>query len=119
MNSKVCVTCGRSFEWRKKWEKNWNQVKYCSDQCRKVSKKQSPDLLYSSRILELLLSRKRGVSICPSEVLALLDRSHKELMEQVRQAARILAHKGVIEITQKNQVVNPDSFKGPIRLRLK
>ncbi|MBL7951747.1 MAG: DUF2256 domain-containing protein [Flavobacteriales bacterium] len=31
---KVCATCGRPFQWRKKWEKVWNDVKYCSDRCR-------------------------------------------------------------------------------------
>ncbi len=23
-----------NFTWRKKWEKVWNEVKYCSDRCR-------------------------------------------------------------------------------------
>lgn len=32
--SKPCVACGRPMSWRKKWEKNWEQVKYCSDACR-------------------------------------------------------------------------------------
>ncbi|MDO9013360.1 MAG: DUF2256 domain-containing protein [Polynucleobacter sp.] len=32
--SKDCVCCGRPFNWRKKWEKVWNEVKYCSDRCR-------------------------------------------------------------------------------------
>ena len=32
--SKVCAVCGRPFTWRKKWEKNWPEVKYCSDKCR-------------------------------------------------------------------------------------
>ena len=31
--SKTCVVCNRPFNWRKKWEKNWNDVKYCSKQC--------------------------------------------------------------------------------------
>ena len=31
---KVCQTCGRPFTWRKKWEKVWEEVKYCSDRCR-------------------------------------------------------------------------------------
>ena len=31
---KTCATCGRPFVWRKKWEKVWDQVKYCSDRCR-------------------------------------------------------------------------------------
>jgi hypothetical protein len=32
--SKICITCGRPFEWRKKWAKVWEEVKYCSDRCR-------------------------------------------------------------------------------------
>lgn len=32
--SKVCQTCARPFEWRKKWESCWDDVKYCSDRCR-------------------------------------------------------------------------------------
>ena len=31
---KDCVVCGRPFAWRKKWEKVWDEVKYCSDSCR-------------------------------------------------------------------------------------
>ena len=31
---KTCVTCGRPFTWRKKWEKVWAEVRYCSDRCR-------------------------------------------------------------------------------------
>ncbi|WP_407652599.1 DUF2256 domain-containing protein [Aporhodopirellula aestuarii] len=29
------MVCGRPFTWRKKWEKVWDKVKYCSDKCRK------------------------------------------------------------------------------------
>jgi hypothetical protein len=32
--TKTCATCNRPFTWRKKWEKVWNEVKYCSDRCR-------------------------------------------------------------------------------------
>jgi len=31
---KICQTCQRTFSWRKKWEKVWDEVKYCSDRCR-------------------------------------------------------------------------------------
>ncbi|TDE15236.1 DUF2256 domain-containing protein [Dyadobacter psychrotolerans] len=31
---KRCIVCGRPFAWRKKWEKVWDEVKYCSDKCR-------------------------------------------------------------------------------------
>ncbi len=30
---KDCATCGRPFSWRKKWERNWDEVKYCSKRC--------------------------------------------------------------------------------------
>ena len=32
--SKICQTCKKSFVWRKKWEKVWSEVKFCSDKCR-------------------------------------------------------------------------------------
>ena len=32
--SKLCAACGRPFSWRKKWERDWDQVLYCSDKCR-------------------------------------------------------------------------------------
>jgi hypothetical protein len=34
--SKTCVACGRPFAWRKKWSRNWEEVKYCSDGCRAI-----------------------------------------------------------------------------------
>ncbi len=39
--TKICATCGRAFEWRKKWAKNWEQVRYCSERCRRSSRKNS------------------------------------------------------------------------------
>jgi hypothetical protein len=36
--SKVCVTCGRPFTWRKRWQKVWDEVRYCSDRCKRGSK---------------------------------------------------------------------------------
>ncbi|MDA9322771.1 DUF2256 domain-containing protein [Flavobacteriaceae bacterium] len=38
--SKVCTVCQRPFNWRKKWEKNWDEVRYCSEKCKR-NKKQS------------------------------------------------------------------------------
>ncbi|MBA2612805.1 MAG: DUF2256 domain-containing protein [Bacteroidetes bacterium] len=34
--SKICLICRKPFTWRKKWEKNWDEVKYCSERCRKT-----------------------------------------------------------------------------------
>lgn len=32
--AKVCLRCGRPFTWRRKWARDWAQVRYCSDNCR-------------------------------------------------------------------------------------
>ncbi|MCC5876771.1 MAG: DUF2256 domain-containing protein [Candidatus Sumerlaeia bacterium] len=32
--TRICQTCGRPFTWRKKWSRDWDNVKYCSDACR-------------------------------------------------------------------------------------
>ncbi|NGP18079.1 DUF2256 domain-containing protein [Devosia aurantiaca] len=32
---KTCAVCQRPFTWRKKWEKVWDEVQYCSDACRR------------------------------------------------------------------------------------
>ncbi|MCS5561487.1 MULTISPECIES: DUF2256 domain-containing protein [Marinobacter] len=33
--AKICPACNRPFTWRKKWAKDWDQVKYCSERCRR------------------------------------------------------------------------------------
>jgi len=33
--TKICVTCGLPFEYRKKWRNNWPAVKYCGEKCQR------------------------------------------------------------------------------------
>ena len=33
---KTCERCGREMVWRKKWEKTWDEVRYCSEKCRRT-----------------------------------------------------------------------------------
>lgn len=40
--TKICVTCGLPFNWRKKWERDWEQVTHCSDRCRSAAKTGRP-----------------------------------------------------------------------------
>jgi hypothetical protein len=35
---KTCLACGRPFRWRKKWARVWDEVKYCSDACRRAAR---------------------------------------------------------------------------------
>lgn len=36
--TKLCPNCGKPFTWRKKWAKDWENVKYCSERCRRQRK---------------------------------------------------------------------------------
>ncbi len=74
---------------------------------------------YRTRILQLLRERSPGKTICPSEVLEAEDKHNKLMMEEVRSVAKELAADGVIEICQSGKAIDPETFKGPIRLRLK
>jgi len=43
--SKVCVTCGRPFTWRKKWERCWDEVTTCSKSCNAARRRGETRLL--------------------------------------------------------------------------
>lgn len=121
--SKICIVCGREFQWRKKWRENWAQIKYCSDDCRKTGLTDT-DKKLEKIILRLLQARHKTASICPSEATRELVGSDDEplwrpLMERCRRAARRLTHRGKIIILQRGKIVDPSKFKGPIRLKLK
>lgn len=114
---KTCASCGRRIEWRKKWERNWDDIRYCSDACRR-RKVSASDRALENKIRELLDARSRDATICPSDVArAMSDDNWRELMEPVRKAARRMVDAGEVEITQKGSVVDPSTAKGPIRIR--
>ena len=114
---KVCERCGRTMQWRAKWARNWNEVKYCSDACRK-QRLTAVDTALEDAILQLLDARARDASICPSEAArAVGGESWQSLMEPARKAARRLVAQEKVQITQGGKVVDPSRAKGPIRIR--
>ena len=120
-DTKVCRVCGRRFGWRKKWAATWEQVRYCSDKCRKRSLKPLDERL-ETELMALLGERGDHKTICPSELarrLAPDEPALRSLMEPIRMAARRLHHSGQLEILQGGRLVDPDSAKGPLRLRCK
>ncbi|MBZ2183717.1 MAG: DUF2256 domain-containing protein [Bryobacter sp.] len=40
---KTCLVCQRPFVWRKKWQRVWNEVLYCSDRCRGNKTRRQPE----------------------------------------------------------------------------
>jgi len=116
---KPCLTCGRRITWRKKWERDWENVRHCSDRCR-GRKAEAQDSPLEAAILALLTSRARDATACPSEVARTEGGEQwRGLMEPVREAARRLVAAGKLDILQGGRVVDPSTAKGPIRLRLR
>ena len=124
---KTCAACGRTITWRKKWERDWDNVKFCSDACRS-HKPGTQDKLLEETILRLLHERGAGKTVCPSEAARTVagdgelsgDREQWEpMMEPARAAARRLVAAGRIVITQGGHTVDASTAKGAIRLRLR
>lgn len=125
---KICASCGRRIEWRKRWERDWEQVKFCSTPCRRRGVSEVDSQLEES-ILSLLAARTAKATICPSEAaravasaatsgdIAPDAESWRELMEPARRAARRLVAVGKVQITQGGAVVDPSTARGPIRVR--
>ncbi|MGC8549540.1 MAG: DUF3253 domain-containing protein [Acidobacteriaceae bacterium] len=115
--SKTCTVCGRTIEWRKKWERDWDHVRYCSDACRK-RKIDAADAALEEAVLTLLARRGAGKTICPSEVArALHPEDWEQWMARTRAAGRRLVAQGKIVITQRGQVADPSRARGAIRFR--
>lgn len=109
------------MEWRKKWERNWDEIRYCSKACRSA-RLTSTDERLESAIIDLLGQRSRDASICPSEVARLVagtddEQAWRPMMEPARSAARRLVAQGEVEIVQSGRVVDPSTARGPIRIR--
>jgi len=117
LDAKICSSCGRRMEWRKAWAKNWDEVRYCSDACRK-RKVRPVDRELEAAIVALLEQRAGGATICPSEAAKVVGGDDwRDLMEPARCAARRLVASGVVVITQKGKIVDPSTARGPIRVR--
>jgi len=69
-------------------------------------------------ILDLLARRDPGKTICPSDAARALDDDFRPLMDPVRRVARELVARGELEVTQSGRVVDIDTARGAIRLRL-
>ena len=71
-------------------------------------------------ILDLLAQRDPGKTICPSDAARALDaEDFRPLMAPVRAVVRDLVARGELEVTQSGRVVDIDTARGAIRLRLR
>ena len=73
-------------------------------------------------ITGLLEKREVGKTICPSEASREVfgqGGNEREYMNRTRDVVRTMVEEGVVEVTQRGNVVDMDCAKGPIRLRRK
>jgi hypothetical protein len=118
--TKTCLVCGRTISWRKKWARDWDDVKYCSTGCRQRAKRaeRTVDADLDHALKLLLTKRGDSKTVCPSEVArAVGGEQWRDLMEPARAAARRSVARGEAVITQHGQIVDPSTAKGPIRIR--
>ncbi len=117
VEEKTCSVCGRRIEWRRRWERDWADVRHCSSACRRRGLR-GVDRRLEAAIGELLAGRARRATICPSEAARHVDPDGwRELMEPARMAARRLVAAGSVQILQGGRVADPSTAKGPIRIR--
>lgn len=116
-DERVCAGCGRAFAWRPALAASWDEVRWCSDACRRRGVR-AVDRELEAAIDALLDARAGDATICPSEAARRVDPDGwRALMEPARRAARRMVAAGTLEIVQGGRVVDPSTAKGPIRLR--
>jgi hypothetical protein len=71
----------------------------------------------AQRAILALLDARTG-TICPSDAARVVDPDGwRDRMDEVREAARGLVEAGEVEITQRGEVVELDTVRGPVRIR--
>jgi len=114
---KICVACGRRIEWRAKWARDWESVRYCSDACRRRGVTEG-DRMLEAAILALLAARPAGATIPVSDAARAVGADRwQEFAEPARRAARRLVAAGEVDILQAGTIVDGSSAKGPFQLR--
>jgi hypothetical protein len=109
-DTKVCLACGREFAWRRRWERNWEEVRYCSRACR--SAKPGPrDREVEAEIIDALRARPGKALLDPDTLCAAEP-------ERARRAARRLAARGAVEFVAEGRVVDASRARGAVRVRL-
>lgn len=112
---KTCRSCGRTITWRRKWERSWDEVRYCSRSCRARGVTGEDD--HAEDVLRgLLRASPRGV-LDTDLADALTAAGGSEQREPARRAARRLAAAGEVDLVQQGRVVDPSRAVGPVLIR--
>ena len=116
--TRVCTVCGRSYSWRKKWERDWRQLRYCSKRCSSRRLKRT-DYRLEEAFLVLLGRAGSDHAISPDDAARLVDKAGWESLRQASlNAARRLCVRGELELVQDGRIVDPDAANRFVLVRL-
>lgn len=113
---KVCKTCGRAIQWRRRWADQWHELRYCSKRCR-GTKPNALDRAIEACLIDALADLARGQSVDPFEACEALG-SGQRFEERVFNAARRLAASHNAALLCDGRVADPSHAKRPFTLSL-
>ncbi|WP_378143887.1 DUF2256 domain-containing protein [Cnuibacter sp. UC19_7] len=124
-STKVCESCGRAFAWRAKWAQSWDDVRYCSDACRRRGVTEH-DRELERRLLDELRHAPRRAIVDLDAVTEAMSTEAREPggsgasreREGMRRAARRLVAQGRAEMVQSGRTVDPSTARGRVGVRL-
>lgn len=116
---RLCDRRGRSFSWRRKWARDWANVRYCSNRCRRHGLTDH-DAVIEERILDRFADRTKQPTTYQGEIArAIPPEDWPNQVERVREAGRRLVSAGRIEMLQDGRPVDLDRARRTLCLRLR
>lgn len=110
--TKLCPVCGRSFAWRKRWARCWDEVVYCSDACRAgVS---AAERVLEEAVAATVAALPRALHLPLTEVA---QRLGVPVNEPLRRTVRRLAQQGRLELVRHGRPLAPETARGEFALR--
>jgi hypothetical protein len=119
--SKSCLRCGRLITWRKKWAKDWENVRYCSRSCRAGSTR--ADGALDDCVLAFLAAQPRqqveSMTSIDDHVVSAGLTTAASVREKVRRSVRRLSARGLVTMRQGGRVVEGSTTKGDFAVELR
>ncbi len=114
---RICQSCGRTMEWRARWAKNWDEVKYCSSACRS-HRPTELDRQIERLIIDACSAVAAGRSVPEPQIVRQVQQQLEQVTaERVRWAGRRLVAASRVEFIQKNRVIEPSTARGALDYR--
>ena len=83
--AKICEVCQRQFTWRKKWERNWDEITTCSKKCNSERRRRNRRLSRSGYNVN---SSTSGIVISHEPEDKVSRKARKKEMKKQRRAKR-------------------------------